>query len=353
MENISLNNIKILPNHWRVFWGTFAAVFIMVMLQHFGVRPIKIIFPIPETVDIFDKVLPKLEQKANTYKLKKPIGSPVGLAYASESFDNASSYAVVDFTTGDVIKEKNIDKRLPIASLTKIMTAIVTLDLASPDELFSITEKAAGEEPTKIGVVPGEKMSVSELMNAMLLTSANDAAEALRDGVDAKYKSNIFIRAMNEKAKIIGLKNTNFTNPQGFDSPNHYSTTQDLAILSHYAFSNYPELSEIVRKEYEFLPKSQNHKQFDLYNWNGLIGVYPGALGIKIGNTDAAGKTTIVLSRRSGKMLLAVVLGASDIVERDLWAAQLLDAGFIKTLNLLPADITREKLLQKYKTWNI
>jgi len=175
--------------------------------------------------------------------------------------------------------------------------------------------------------------------------------EVIREGVDHKYSDEVFIKAMNLKAEIIGLHNTHFQNPQGFDDKDNYSTVEDLAILSHYALNNYPLISQIVTKDYLFLNGNGNHKQFDLYNWNGLLGVYPGVFGVKIGNTEAAGTTTVVASERNGKKLLAVLLGTSDVLDRDLKAAKLLDAAFEKTLGLEPVSITAQQLQHKYASW--
>jgi len=105
------------------------------------------------------------------------------------------------------------------------------------------------------------------------------------------------------------------------------------------------------KKDYELLPENKNHKQFDLYNWNGLINVYPNTQGLKIGNTNDAGNTTVVLSEREGKKVLVVLLGAPGVVERDLWASQLLDYGFEKSKGLARVNLTDQDLLNKYATW--
>ncbi len=338
----------------KIFIGTFLAMFIMVSLQYLGVRlslkiP-KLVVPFPKNTQIMDKIRPKLEQKSNNFELKK---SPqlIPSVHAASEFENAASYSVVDLDTGEILAEKNGNRRLPIASLTKIMTAVVSLDLAEPAELFTVTDKAVKVEPTTLGIIPGEKMSLEELLNGVLLTSANDATEEIRDGVNKKYNDDIFIKAMNEKAAYLGLTDTHFTNPQGFDDEGNYSSVEDLTKLTQYALINYPLFASIVKKDYQLLPPNQNHKQFDLYNWNGLVNVYPDVQGVKIGNTDDAGKTTIVLSTREGKKMLAVVLGAPGIVERDAWAAQLLDIGYKKTLGLVPVNVTEDQLKQKYSTW--
>ena len=156
---------------------------------------------------------------------------------------------------------------------------------------------------------------------------------------------------MNEKAAIVGLKNTHFMNPQGFDDSQHYSTVEDLALLTHYALTNYPLIAEIVKKDYVHLEANNTHRQFDLYNWNGLLDVYPNVMGVKIGNTDMAGTTTIVLSEREGKRMLAILLGAPNVLKRDIWTAGLLDMGFEKTKGLQPIEVSESDLAAKYATW--
>jgi len=157
---------------------------------------------------------------------------------------------------------------------------------------------------------------------------------------------------MNEKATFLNLHDTHFTNPQGFDDNDNYSSAEDLARLTNYALTNYPLFSTIVKKDYAFLPADFHHKQFDLYNWNGLLDVYPNSEGVKIGNTPDAGYTTVVVANRDGKHILAVVLGAPDVLHRDLWAAELLDHGYTETLSLAPINVTEEQLKEKYATWH-
>lgn len=246
--------------------------------------------------------------------------------------------------------EKNSDKRLPVASLTKIMTAVVALDLATPEERFAVSQKAAATIPTKINVLPGEKISLDQLLHAALLASANDGVEVIREGIDQKYGDKVFVRAMNAKSKVLGLKNTSFANPQGFDNRNNYSSASDLAILSQYALTKYPEIAQIVQKDYEYVEANRDHQAFDLYNWNGLLGVYPGVYGLKIGNTGKAGYTTVVAAERSDHRILVVLLGTPGVLERDLWAAQSLDQGFTK-FGLDPVWVSEADLRAKYSTW--
>lgn len=352
----SIDTILKTPRYVKSFILSFSIVFLLVILQNLGIKAPSLISPTiqkAQVPDVFEKISPKLENFRNNFTLQN---NPANTELNNEEnnlsdFQSANAYLVVDLDTGQTILSKDAEKSLPIASLTKIMTAIVSLDLSQTSELFTVSQKAENTDPTKIGVIQGQKMSVLELLNALILTSANDAAQVLEDGVDQKFGDKVFIKAMNAKAKFIGLQNTNFANPQGFDNQKNYSSARDLAVLTHYALTNYPTILEIAKKDYQFLPEDENHKQFDLYNWNGLIDVYPGTYGLKIGYTDDAGKTTVVVSQRSGKKLAVVLLGAPTTLDRDLWAAQLLDQGFQKAYGLEPVSVTEEQLKQKYTTW--
>lgn len=312
--------------------------------------------PLPKNLsssEVFDrKVLPLITKNKNDFSLKQIPFSLVPKANAEQEVVDVPAYLLADLDTGQIIAGKSAQQRMPIASLTKIMSAVIAMDLAQKDDLFVITKNASEITPTRIGVVPKEEMRMEELLRAMLMTSANDAAEAIKDGIDNYYQNPVFIDAMNEKARFLGLKNTHFTNPQGFDSPDNFSSAEDLALLIHYAYAHYPFFTEIVKKDYDFLPQNRLHKQFDLPNWNGLLDVYPETIGVKIGNTDNAGMTTAVVSSRGDKRLLAIVLGANDIFSRDLTAAQLLNDGYKETLGLPPVTITRQQLQEKYNSWH-
>ena len=342
--------ISLIIKKWKVFVIAFAIQVIFILI---GTNPFSFwqnafqrkVAPIPEVDEIRDKLSGKVNN-FTLYARRELIPS----VKASGEYEKAKAYIVADLDTGEILASKNPDSRLPIASLTKVMTAVVALDLASPEDEFVVSQRAKNIIPTKIGVVPGEKMLLSQLLWAALLTSANDAVQVIKEGVEGKYDQPVFTRAMNQKAEFLGLRNTNFENPQGFDERNHFSSARDLAILSKYAIENYPLIAKIVKDDYEFLPENDKHKQFDLYNWNGLLGVYPGAYGVKIGYTDDAGRTTIVTAQRNGKRVVAVLLGAPGTISRDLWAGQLLDLGF-SNYDISPANITTPMLKQKYSTW--
>lgn len=342
----------------RAFFLSFIGVFLMVTLINIGVKVPKLHFfnlflvsPLPKNNDVLEKFRYKLEEKGSEFKLKKPT-SLVKSAQAAADLDQAAGFTAIDFDSGEILAEKNLSQKIPIASLTKIMTAVVALDLAKEDDLLGISERATLMEPSKVFLKPTEKLTVAELLECFLLSSANDCAQATADGIDQRLgEEGVFIRALNVKAAFLGLKNSHFQNPTGFDSSDHYSSPEDLAILTHYALKNYPLISSLVQKEFGDLAANENHKRFFLNNWNGLLGVYPGIFGMKIGFTDRAGKTTVVASEREGKRVLAIVLGAPGVLERDLWAAKLLDLGFEKGWGFEPINITESQLREKYQTW--
>lgn len=331
----------------RIFFISLLFAFLMVFIPHLGVSR-SFVSPALEKVDILERVKPKLKIKQNNFYLNKEF---IPVVSAGSDYDQAAAYVLVDSGSGQIIASKNLSTRLPMASLTKIMTAVVALDLAESYEEFIVSKKAEEQIPTKVTLKAGEKYALGELISHMLISSANDSAETIKEGIDDKFVEGSFIAAMNEKAKILGLKNTHFTNAPGYDNREHFSSAEDLSILSVYTLKNYPLITQTVSKEIEDLTKGGQDMRFYLQNWNGLLGVYPGVSGFKIGNTKKAGYTTIVVSERGGRKLIAVVLGAPGVLERDLWAAELLDLGFNKLVRLPPVGVTEDMLKQKYASW--
>ena len=205
----------------KPFIISFLAIFMMVSLPKLGLdiknlkiptlfytilsgeTYIKILNPQPNPQDEFENIKPRLEQTPNNYQIKKST-SLIKPVSAEGEFQEASAYGVIDFETGNVIAEKNLSKVLPIASLTKIMTSIVALDLAKPEEQITVSKYATTMIPSKVFLDAGEKLTVEELIDCFMLSSANDCVQALSDGIDQKYGQKIFIRSMNEKAKYLG-----------------------------------------------------------------------------------------------------------------------------------------------------
>ncbi len=354
MNNINQTLGPISLRSLLVFGVSMMIVFLMVVIQHLGPLKSALVSPKLQTPTLLEDIQPKLEFRKNLFTLKGGEASLrprlIAAANASQDYLNSAAFTVVDLNSGEVLEQKNFSKRLPIASLTKIMTAVVALDLADRDESFTVSQSSADQIPTKLGLIQGQKLTLEELLHGLMLVSANDAAQQIKEGIDQKYGGKVFIEAMNKKAKILGLKNTSFANPQGFDNKSNYSSVEDLAILTKYALENYQLIKEVVDKDYQFYPANLQHKQIDMYNWNGLLGVYPGSYGVKIGNTADAGYTTVVATSREGENLLAVLLGAPGVLERDLWTAQVLDEAFAK-FGISPAGITTDRLKEKYSQW--
>ncbi len=335
----------------KPFLISFILVFAVMTLLNLGIKPAtlkRIVSPEPKKISVLEQITPKLDKYSNDFEIKTPR-SFISEAQAAGDFDQASAYGVIDLDSGQVLSAKELSSKMSIASITKVMTAVVALDLASPEEKFSVSQHASSIEPTKIMLKPGESVSLQILLESLLLSSANDSAQVIKEGIEQKYGEEVFIEAMNKKAQLIGLENSHFTNPQGFDNPNHYSSVEDVLKISQYALVNYPIINEIVKKDLLDYT-SQMDERFYFRNWNGLIGTYPGTYGVKIGNTDEAGYTTSVVSEREGRRVMVVILGTPGVLERDLWAAQLLDSGFDK-LGIEGANITEEQLLGKYNSW--
>lgn len=291
-----------------------------------------------------------IREKLTRYPAPPALTEPPAVQTVAGVPDNVS-YAVADLDTGKLVGGQSTDLRRPIASLTKVMTAIVAHDLLAQDALLTVSAGAAAQIPTKLGLAEGEQVTVDSLLAASLLTSANDAAQVLADGVEERYRTVSFVEAMNLKAAHLNLRDTRFANPQGFDDPDNYSTPRDLLQLTAYFWQHYPELRTMVKEEKRTLNRTLTHKRYTLMNWNGLVGVYPGCLGLKIGNTDAAGKTTLAVATRGGHTLAVVVLDAGSEFERDLVASRILDAAFAAQYGLVPAQLTIEQLQTKYRTW--
>ena len=300
-------------------------------------------------------MIPFLTTARNDYRIQQNPIQALAVGGAATDLNAAlelSAGMSVNFDTGEAYYTYNGQSRLPIASITKIMTAMVALDLASLDEQFTVYISATEVEPTVMGVYEGERLTTRELVNASLLMSANDAAQVLAEGIGLKYggDSSLFVAAMNEKAKIIGLSNTKFTNPQGYDDLEHYSTCEDLLVMGRYAMTHYPDIVRVVKDKDAVLEQNAHHQKFWLPNWNMLIGTYPGADGIKIGNTGNAKHTTLASASREGKRIMACVLGADGILKRDLAAAELLNIGFSR-VGVAPYPVSEDLLRTRIKDW--
>ena len=219
----------------------------------------------------------------------------------------AAALYMVELKSGRVLLEKNSTRRLPPASLTKIMTALVALDAAPLQEVVRIDSRAVVHH-SSYKFRPGEEFFLRDLLTAMLVTSANDACEAVawHVGGDADR----FVTMMNERARTLGLKNTHFANACGFDAPGQYSTAADLAALTEQALK-VPAISMMVRTVTRDIASVDGTRQMSLHTTNELL-LDPDVTGVKTGYTSQAGRCLIASMFKDGHQLLLVGLNVKD-----------------------------------------
>jgi len=218
---------------------------------------------------------------------------------------HARSAILVDVDSRRVLAMRQPHLRTPMASTTKLMTAMVALDNAQPWTVITMPPIVAQMPPTIMGLSPGETLSVKDTMFGMLLWSGNDAAEAFAAGIIPRDQ---FIQQMNAKAAQMGLTDTHFVNPTGIDDPDHYSSPHDLAIMAAYAYAHYPLIAQVVGTKDYVISATSHNKAFFPENFNRLLWSYPGAIGFKTGQTDAAGFCVVSGATRGRHTLVAVVL---------------------------------------------
>ncbi len=231
----------------------------------------------------------------------------------------------IDINSGQVLFEKNPRQRLPIASLVKIMTAVIALENKGWSDNVLVSERAAGMEPDSMLLKMGESLTVEELLYGVFLVSANDAAEALAE-TSTKNRED-FLGQMNTKATQLGMKDTTFINPTGLeeDDREQYSTAYDVTLMARYAIKNFPHLVDISSTPHIILPETPAHQDYDLYSGINLLTTYPGVLGFKTGYTPQAGLTLVTLAEKEGRKVLGVLLGSQNRREE---AKALLDYSF-------------------------
>jgi D-alanyl-D-alanine carboxypeptidase len=229
-----------------------------------------------------------------------------------------------DLDTGRVLWRRNPQRVLPIASLTKMMTALVVVARAGADDHVRITRTALRYQGSGVGVLPRRKaVRLETLLHGLLLPSGNDAARALAEHVGGTLKG--FIALMNERAARMGLRCTHYTSPDGFLDAGNHSCAVDLAALAR-AMLDQPRLARIVRRRRAILPLAIKGGRVYLYHNNPLIlRRYPGAIGIKTGYTDAAGHCLVAAATRHGHRLGVVLLHSPDTGDQ---ARKLLNRGF-------------------------
>ena len=224
---------------------------------------------------------------------------------------SAPSALVVEGSTADVAYAKQPDRRRAIASATKLMTALLTLERSQPSTVFRAVRYRALPAESKINLQPGETMTVADLMRGLLIESANDAAATLATRIGGSEAA--FVRAMNERAKKLGLRDTHYDNPIGLDDPENYSTARDLVRLT------------LRLRAFEFFRRTVAREQVTLHsgmrprtleNRNGLVRL-PVVTGVKTGHTQQAGYVLIGSARKNGIVLISAVLGSPSVSARE------------------------------------
>ncbi len=239
---------------------------------------------------------------------------------------------VIEADSGKVLEAENATMPWYPASVTKIMTAYVTLQAVKDgkitlDTLFTVSPVAASQSPAKMGFKPGTQLTVDNALKMMLVRSANDMAVVLAEGVGGSIDG--FSVMMNDTAKKLGMTQTSYVNPNGLPADGQITSARDLAILARAFIKNLPEYEYFVH-----IPAIRFGHRIT-QNFNRLIGRYPGADGFKTGFICASGYNLVASATRDGKRLIAVVLGASSGTMRAVRAAQLLDRGFASNNGLV------------------
>lgn len=231
---------------------------------------------------------------------------PVKQEYSVAPVIEAEASIIVDFDSGAILFEHNSDKRLQIASITKLMTVIIALEQGNLDDVVSVSNKAALTEGSKVWLLQGEQISLRSLLEAALIHSGNDAAVAIAEHLGGDV--NTFVDMMNEKSKKLDLYGTRYENPIGFDSIQNYSTVRDLSLLARYAFRK-----EFVRKTARINSKTiasiDGKITHELTSTNKLLDSSWNVLGLKTGHTEAAGLCFIsIIENEKGNKIITVVL---------------------------------------------
>lgn len=222
---------------------------------------------------------------------------------------SAHSAVVIDALTGDVIYEHDAYQRRPMASTTKIMTAICALEHGNPDDMVEVHPSAVGIEGSSMYLGHGEVISLRDLTYGLMLASGNDAAVAIAMHVSGSVDE--FANLMNETAARIGVRDTSFKNPNGLDAEGHYTTAADLAMITRYGMS-IPAFAEIVSTDSIKVPWHGKDYPRTLKNHNKLLNMYDGADGVKTGFTKKSGRCLVSSATREGYQVIAVTLNASD-----------------------------------------
>lgn len=235
---------------------------------------------------------------------------------------SSKSAILMEENSERILYNKNSDEPLPMASTTKIMTAIVAIEYGNLDDIVVIDDETPYIEGSSIYLKTNDKISLEDLVYALVLRSGNDAADSIAKHIGGTMDN--FITLMNEKAKVIGASNTNFVNPHGLHDANHYTTAEDLLLITKYAFGNdiFKRIVGTTNRDIKI-----NNEKRTIFNKNKMVTQYEGGNGVKTGYTTDAGKCLVFSAERNGMQLIGVLIDSYNI-----WTDSeiLLDYGFEK-----------------------
>lgn len=265
--------------------------------------------------------------------------------------EDAKSAILIERDTGKILFDKNSDEKLPPASMTKVMTLLLIMEAFETgnleyDEMIQVSERAASMGGSQIFLEAGEEMSVENLLKGVAVASGNDASVALAERIAGSEEA--FVERMNERAKELGLENTNFQNVTGLPADDHYSTAYDMAMMAK-ELLKYEKVTDYTSIYEDYLRKGQEN-EFWLVNTNKLIRSYPGVDGLKTGFTNAAKYCLTATAEKNDMRVITVAMGADTPKERNKAVAGMLDYAFnnFSTKKLFEKDekITELRLLK-------
>lgn len=283
-----------------------------------------IVAPIPPSMTVNDN------QQVTLLDLWKPFVEKIYGDSGSIPVTTAKAALLYDLTTNKTLFEKDSHSRLPMASLTKVMTAIVALENPKSDNKYLVTqENIVGED--SMGISAGETFTLEELLYGLMLRSGNDAAEVLASNYPLGRTA--FIQALNQKAQSLGLSDTLFSNPSGLQGDGEqYTTAQDLLVITKYALDNFPLFRKVAATFEHHIPVTSTHGEFYLQNETNLLSTYPGVKGVKTGYTPEAGLCLITYLEYADHRIIGILLSSENRREE---MKQLLDYS-LTSLSITP-----------------
>ena len=280
------------------------------------------------------------------------------LAEESDIIPGSVSGILIEVNSGKIIYEKNKDKQVSVASMTKMVAQIIILEHIENgsikwDDVVTVSKNAEEMGGSQIYIQQGEKITIEDLMKGISMASGNDATVQMAEVIGGSEEK--FVKMMNDKVKELGLKNKHNKNCTGLDEEGHYSSAYDMAIIARDLVANHPEILRFSSMYEDYLRENTENK-FWLVNTNKLVRFYDGADGLKTGHTDAAKYCLAATAKRNGVRLIGVVLGVESAQARNVEAMNLLDYGFNNTkVNFLKekGSIIKEIKLDKASIPNI